>query len=268
MNTRQAFATVPDYLSSLEPEQAKALNRVLALFRKSFPGSQRVISYGIPAFKQDRVFIYCAAFKAHIGIYPPVRNDASLVKTLKPYANAKGNLRIPLDEPLPMPLIARVAKPWQSNTQRSSDAAGNEYEGRQRPATLPLRAHTALRRHGRQRRELVGRARRPAHRWPSINHRATVWRQRLGAGDPLGVVAVHPASAPVSSRLVIQRNSVSTAGRSGVSPRAPRCSVRGMALFLKCWDDGAGRVTSQRACAMGSCRLVRGASSWHSPGSA
>jgi hypothetical protein len=32
------------------------------------------------------------------------------VKALQPYANAKGNLNFPLDAPMPMPLIARVAK--------------------------------------------------------------------------------------------------------------------------------------------------------------
>lgn len=110
MSPRPAFATVADYLAALEPAQAKPLRRVLALVRKSVPNSARVISYGIPAFKQERVFIYCAAFKRHIGIYPPVRGDAKLRAALEPYANAKGNLSFPLDEPLPMALIARVAK--------------------------------------------------------------------------------------------------------------------------------------------------------------
>ena len=110
MSARRIHSSVPDYLAALEPEQARALKRILALVRKSVPGSQRVISYGVPAFRKDRVFIYCAAFRRHIGIYPPVRNDARLMVALKPYANAKGNLRFPLDEPLPMPLISRVAK--------------------------------------------------------------------------------------------------------------------------------------------------------------
>jgi uncharacterized protein YdhG (YjbR/CyaY superfamily) len=110
MSPRPVFATVADYLAALEPEQAKPLRRVLALVQKSVPRSSRVISYGIPAFKQERVFIYCAAFKRHIGIYPPVRDDTKLRAALEPYANAKGNLSFPLDEPLPMALVARVAK--------------------------------------------------------------------------------------------------------------------------------------------------------------
>ena len=110
MSPRSTFASVPDYLSSLEPAQSKALKSVLTLVRKTVPKGEPVISYGIPAFKIGRVFMYCAAFKRHIGIYPPVRGDAKLASALKPYANAKGNLSFPLDAPMPMSLIARVAK--------------------------------------------------------------------------------------------------------------------------------------------------------------
>jgi uncharacterized protein YdhG (YjbR/CyaY superfamily) len=110
MSLRKSFATQADYLSALDPAQAKVLRKVLASVRKAVPRSQPVISYGIPAFRQDRVFIYCAAFKRHIGIYPPVRGDQKLRAKLKPYANAKGNLAFPLEEAMPLALIARVAR--------------------------------------------------------------------------------------------------------------------------------------------------------------
>ena len=77
MSPRPTFASVPDYLASLEPAQARVLRRVLATVRKAVPDSTRVISYGMPAFRQERVFIYCAAFKRHIGVYPPVVDDAN-----------------------------------------------------------------------------------------------------------------------------------------------------------------------------------------------
>jgi uncharacterized protein YdhG (YjbR/CyaY superfamily) len=110
MSSRPRISSVPEYLALLSPDQVRVLKRLFALIRKSVPGSTQVISYGIPAFKQDRVFIYCAAFKSHIGIYPPVRGDARLIAALKPYANPKGNLRFALAEPMPYALIARVAK--------------------------------------------------------------------------------------------------------------------------------------------------------------
>jgi uncharacterized protein YdhG (YjbR/CyaY superfamily) len=108
--TTTSTLTVPEYMATLTDEQARVLKRVLALVKRTVPGCSQVISYRIPAFRIDRVFMYCAAFKSHIGIYPPVRGDARLQAALKPYANAKGNLSFPLDEPMPMALIARVAK--------------------------------------------------------------------------------------------------------------------------------------------------------------
>ena len=110
MSRRPAVATHADYVRTLGKEQSRALRKVLATVRKVVADATPVISYGIPAFKRDRVFIYCAAFKHHIGIYPPVRGDARLQAALKPHANARGNLRFALDEPLPLALIARVAK--------------------------------------------------------------------------------------------------------------------------------------------------------------
>lgn len=111
MSPRPVFASVQEYLASLEPPQRKALKQVLAQVRKAVPGTTAVISYGIPAFRrQGRVFIYCAAFRHHIGIYPPVRGNAPLQKALKGHANARGNLAFPLDEALSPALIIRIAK--------------------------------------------------------------------------------------------------------------------------------------------------------------
>jgi uncharacterized protein YdhG (YjbR/CyaY superfamily) len=103
-------SSVAEYMAALPPASAIVVRKVLALVKKNVPGCSEKISYGIPAISKERTFMYCAAFRSHIGIYPPVRGDAKLIQQLKPYANAKGNLRFPLSEPMPYPLITRVAK--------------------------------------------------------------------------------------------------------------------------------------------------------------
>jgi uncharacterized protein YdhG (YjbR/CyaY superfamily) len=111
VTARSASAeSVAAYVEALAPEQRRVVKRIRSLVKKEVPGCKEAISYGIPAFRFERTFMYCAAFKAHVGIYPPVTADAALRKAVSPYANAKGNLRFPLDEPIPYPLIARVAK--------------------------------------------------------------------------------------------------------------------------------------------------------------
>ena len=64
----------------------------------------------MPAFRRGKVFFYFAAFKRHIGIYPPLHDDAALVAELEPFRGPKGNLSFPLDQPLPLELIGRVAE--------------------------------------------------------------------------------------------------------------------------------------------------------------
>jgi uncharacterized protein YdhG (YjbR/CyaY superfamily) len=54
--------------------------------------------------------VYFAAFKNHIGLYPPVRGDAKLEKAISIYAGEKGNLRFPLDQPIPYGLIEKIVK--------------------------------------------------------------------------------------------------------------------------------------------------------------
>jgi uncharacterized protein YdhG (YjbR/CyaY superfamily) len=54
--------------------------------------------------------VYFAAFKKHIGLYPPARGDADLMRAAKPYAGPKGNLRFPLEKRIPYALIRRIVK--------------------------------------------------------------------------------------------------------------------------------------------------------------
>ena len=78
---------------------------------KAAPKAVEKISYRMPALFQDGALIYFAAFKSHIGIYPPVRTaDTALQKRLAKFAGPKGNLKFPLDEPIPYPLIARIVR--------------------------------------------------------------------------------------------------------------------------------------------------------------
>jgi uncharacterized protein YdhG (YjbR/CyaY superfamily) len=64
----------------------------------------------MPAFTLNGALVYFAAFKKHIGLYPPVSGDARLEKAISPYAGEKGNLRFPLDQPIPYDLIERIVK--------------------------------------------------------------------------------------------------------------------------------------------------------------
>jgi uncharacterized protein YdhG (YjbR/CyaY superfamily) len=102
--------TIDEYIASFPPEVQAILKKIRRTIRAAAPDAQEAISYQIPTFKLQGVLVHFAAFKKHIGFYPPVQGDADLVKAVSPYANAKGNLRFPLDRPIPYDLITRIAK--------------------------------------------------------------------------------------------------------------------------------------------------------------
>ena len=83
----------------------------------------------MPAFELKGIVVYFAAFKNHVGLYPPVKGDARLNKALAPYANPKGNLRFPLDQPIPYGLIERIAKLRVRQNLAKADASKRKAVG-------------------------------------------------------------------------------------------------------------------------------------------
>ena len=80
----------------------------------------------MPAFTQSGILVYFAAFKKHIGLYPPVSGDAAIEKAIAPYAGPKGNLQFPLDQPIPYKLIERIVKLRLKQNQAKSEKAARK----------------------------------------------------------------------------------------------------------------------------------------------
>lgn len=99
-----------DYISQFPAVTQAILENVRATIRNAAPDAKEVISYQMPAFKQHGILVYFAAWKQHIGLYPPISGDESLKKAVTKYAGPKGNLQFPLDEPIPYKLIERIVK--------------------------------------------------------------------------------------------------------------------------------------------------------------
>lgn len=109
-SARKAPATIDEYIEPFPPDVRAILRRVRATIRKAAPNAEERISYRMPAFAQNGIVVWFAGFKNHVGFYPPVKADAGLKKAIARYANEKGNLRFPLDEPIPYRLIERIVR--------------------------------------------------------------------------------------------------------------------------------------------------------------
>jgi uncharacterized protein YdhG (YjbR/CyaY superfamily) len=101
---------IDQYIAAFPPEVQAILQRIRATIGNAAPDARETISYQIPAFMLNGTLVYFAAFKKHIGFYPPVSGDARLENAIAPYAGEKGNLRFPLDQPIPYRLIERIVK--------------------------------------------------------------------------------------------------------------------------------------------------------------
>ena len=101
--------SVDAYIASALPAVRPILEAIRTTVRNAAPAAEERISYGMPAYFLDGVLVYFAAFKKHIGFYPPIR-DKSLRVASAGYAGPKGNLQFPLSEPIPHSLITRIVE--------------------------------------------------------------------------------------------------------------------------------------------------------------
>ncbi len=98
---------VDEYIAVAAPAARPLLEEIRRVVRAAAPEAEELISYRMPAFRQHGILIYFAAFKQHIGVFPPVSGDARLAQALAPYAGPKGNLKFPMDGKLPSALLRR-----------------------------------------------------------------------------------------------------------------------------------------------------------------
>jgi uncharacterized protein YdhG (YjbR/CyaY superfamily) len=107
---KAAGSPIDAYVAKAPPATRPILEKIRGIVREEAPGTAERISYRMPAFFHGGAIVYFAAFRRHVGIFPPVKGNAALEKALAKYRGEKGNLQFPLDEPMPYLLIRRVVR--------------------------------------------------------------------------------------------------------------------------------------------------------------
>ena len=104
-------ANIDEYIAGFPPHVRKILEEVRATVREAVPHAAETISYGIPAFTLNgHAVVHFAGYRKHIGVYPAPVDDPTMADALAPYASGKATAKFPLDQAIPYPLIARIAK--------------------------------------------------------------------------------------------------------------------------------------------------------------
>jgi uncharacterized protein YdhG (YjbR/CyaY superfamily) len=96
-----------EYIKAFPKDVQSVLEKIRQSIRKAVPEAEETISYRMPSFKlKGRILVYFAAFRKHIGFYPPAPREFK--KEVSKYEGPKGNLKFPTDEPIPYDLITRI----------------------------------------------------------------------------------------------------------------------------------------------------------------
>lgn len=104
-----SIANVDAYLQQFSGIQKATLEKMRRDIKAAAPGAEEVISYGMPAYKQNGIVCYFAGFRNHCSFFPAGNNIiAQFQKELAGYELSKGTIRFPIDKPLPSALVKKM----------------------------------------------------------------------------------------------------------------------------------------------------------------
>ena len=104
------FRSIDEYITTFPEEIQTILQDIRATIRAAAPDAEEKISYQMPTFYLKGNLVHFAAFKNHIGFYPTPSGVEAFKEEIARYQGAKGSIRFPLDEPMPLDLITRIVK--------------------------------------------------------------------------------------------------------------------------------------------------------------
>lgn len=107
---RAEFRTIDEYIAGCPEEVRDILRAVRETIRAAAPDAEERISYRMPTFALHGNLVHFAALKRHIGFYPTASGVEAFKVEAGEYVSTKGALQFPLDQPMPLDLIARIVR--------------------------------------------------------------------------------------------------------------------------------------------------------------
>jgi len=123
MESRQAGSVSVDaYISAFPEETQKILEELRAAIKSAAPGAEEKISYQMPTFALKGNLVHFAAWKNHIGFYPTSSGTRAFKRELSIYEGAKGSVKFPIENPLPLKLISKIVKFRVAENEKTAKA--------------------------------------------------------------------------------------------------------------------------------------------------
>lgn len=106
----RGFNSIDEYIASFPEDIQNILNDIRATIRAAAPEATEKISYQMPTFFLNGNLVHFAAFKNHVGFYPTPSGIDEFKAELSKYKGGKGSIQFPIDQPVPLDLIAKIVK--------------------------------------------------------------------------------------------------------------------------------------------------------------
>jgi len=110
MASKKEFKTIDEYITSFPNDVQVILEEFRQAIKEAAPDAEEAISYQMPAFKQNGILVWFAAFKDHIGFFPKVSAIEAFKEKLSKYRTNKGTIQFPIDQPIPFNLVKEIVK--------------------------------------------------------------------------------------------------------------------------------------------------------------
>ena len=106
----KAPETIAEYIREQPEEVQPVLRMIQETIHTAIPDAKEKISWSMPTFWKGCNLIQFAASQKHIGLYPGSEAVEAFADRLTPYSTSKGTIRLPLNQPMPLKLIADIAR--------------------------------------------------------------------------------------------------------------------------------------------------------------
>ena len=104
------FKTVDEYIATFPEDVRQILQTVRSTIREAVPEAEKYIGYQLPAYRYHGPLIYFGGFAKHWSLFG--HSDTVLAAfrdELSGHEISKGTIKFPLDEPVPIDLVRKIA---------------------------------------------------------------------------------------------------------------------------------------------------------------
>ncbi|MDZ4131695.1 MAG: DUF1801 domain-containing protein, partial [Dethiobacteria bacterium] len=125
MSDQKERNQVDDYIAQFKPDIQERLSQVRQVIKEAAPEAEETISYKMPTYVLNGNLVHFAAFENHLGLYPTPSGITAFSDDLANFKAAKGSVRFPHKEPLPLALISKIVE-FRVTENRSAKSAKSQ----------------------------------------------------------------------------------------------------------------------------------------------